>query len=167
MTIQMRCETCRLCSGAGMWLFMILVITPPTGTAVGDQTNWLQLRRLNMENQFKLRQQQMLRPKVPATKSFNTDSPLVSSKKHKIILPKMVPTERPSGYSNLERAQRLDQRRLQESQRRKQALANQRSRVNNSNNIESYKSKYQLQRFRQQQLYQLDRMRTQSLLNGR
>ena len=169
MTIQPRCPACRLCSGAGMWLFLILLITPPTDTAAGEQTNWLQLRRLNTENQFKLRQQQqMFKPKTAATRSFNADSPLVSSKKHKIILPKMLSTGRPSGYSELEAAQRMDQRRLQESNRRNKALANQRSRANSGINPKSYKSNAQLQRFRQQQQYQLDRMRTQSLLlNGR
>ena len=165
MTIQPRCPACRLCSGAGMWLFLILLITPPADTAAGEQTNWLQLRRLNMENQFKLRQQQqMFTPKVPTTRSFNPDSPLVSSKKHKIILPKILSTGRPSDYSKLEAAQRMDQRRLQESHRRKQALANQRSRANSSINTKNYKPNVHLQRFRQQQQYQLDRMRTQSLL---
>ena len=165
MTIQPRCPARKLGSGAGVWLFLILVIAPPSDSIAGESTNWLQLRRLNTENQFTLKQQQqMLRPKAATKGTDNSDFPLDSSKRQKIILPKIAPAERPLDYYSLEHSQRMEQRRLQESQRRQQIFAKQRSRLNGSMDSESYRPNFQLQRFRQQQRYQLNRMRTQSLL---
>lgn len=145
-------------------LFSLTAIQP--GLAADEQYNWLQLRKLNTENQYKLKKQQQRvdtgSPSSPAlSREPRQKNPVEPTQIHREST-----TERPDkNTSMLNRAQQLDQKQLQDRHAREQAVLRQRNRTRNDTVTGERKSRAHLQRSRQQQQNQLNRMRTRSRLN--
>ncbi len=148
-------------------LFTLIMAAQP-GLAAEEPYNWLQLRKLNTENQYKLKQQQRrLDTESPSSPALSREprqqNPIQPTQIHQ-----KSTMEHPGKDSfNLNQAQQLDQKQLQDKHAREQAILRQRNRTRNDTGTGTRKSRAHLQRSRQQQQNQLNRMRTQSRGNRR
>jgi hypothetical protein len=168
MIIRIRQKTRRRMCRVGFRipvLFSLMVSAQP-GLTAEEPYNWLQLRKLNTENQQKLKQQRL--------DTGNPSSPALSSepRQQNPVEPTQIHQEskiEPSGKDTfiLNQSQQLDQKQLQDQQHREQTILRQRNRTRNDPVTGKRKSNAHLQRSRQQQQNQLNRMRTQSRMNSR
>ncbi|MCP3866840.1 MAG: hypothetical protein GY703_01830 [Gammaproteobacteria bacterium] len=133
-----------------------------------DNQSWLQLRRLNSENQYKLDQQQRFNRAGSPTSAGNQNFQSgLSRKKNNPLLPDQTPAKPPASPSRLNSRQQFDQRMLQDNQRRRLSLSRQQQRTRAATESNSYRPRNQNHRFRLEQQQQLNRMGTQSRLNSR
>jgi len=149
-------------------LFLTLMMAGEPGLAAEEPYNWLQLRKLNTENQYKLKQQQ---------RRLNTEgpsSPVLSRepRQQNPIQPTQIHQKSTLQHTgkdafDLNQTQQLDQKQLQNRHSRERAILRQRNRTRDDTITGSRKSRAQLQRSRQQQQNQLNRMRIQSRGNRR
>ena len=168
MTASIRQKTHLIlsCSGFRLAVFFILIMAAQPGLAAEEPYNWLQLRKLNTENQYKLKQQQrQLDIGSPSSPALNPET-----RKQNPVQPTQIHQKskmEPPGVDtfNLNQAQQLDQKQLQNKHTREQAILRQRNRTRNDPVTGKRKSNAQLQRSRQQQQNQLNRMRTRSRFN--
>ena len=147
-------------------LFWMMIAAVQPSLAADEQYNWLQLRKLNTDNQYKLKQQQ----RRLETGSQTTPALSPEIRQQNPIKPTQIhreSTEERPGKStfNLNQSQRLDQKQLQNQHAREQAVLRQRNRARDDAVTGKRKSRALLQRSRQQQQNQLNRMRTQSRFN--
>jgi hypothetical protein len=170
MIIRIRRKTRRTLCRAGLRIPVLfsLIVSAQPGLTAEEPYNWLQLRKLNTENQYKLKQQQRRldtgSPSSPALSSEprqpNRVEPTQIHQESKIERPGKDPFF-------LNQSQQLDQKQLQDRQAREQAILRQRNRTRNDPVTGKRKSNAQLRRSRQQQQNQLNRMRTRSRMNSR
>ena len=150
-------------------VFFTLMMAGQPGLTAEEPYNWLQLRKLNTENQYKLKQQQrQLNTERPSSSPVlsrepQQQNPIQPTQIHQ----KSTPEHTGKGVFNLNQTQQLDQKQLQNKHSREQAILRQRNRTRNDTVTGNRKSRAQLQRSRQQQQNQLNRMRIQSRGNRR
>jgi hypothetical protein len=170
MTASTRQEMPRTWSWPGFQLTVLFILTAAAqpGLAADEQYNWLQLRKLDTENRYKLRQQQR-RPETgsPSSSALRPDP---DPPRQNPLEPTRIRREskmEPPGKDtfNLNQAQQLDQKQLQDRHAREQAILRQRNRTRDDTATGTRKSRAHLQRSRQQQQNQLNRMRNQSRFN--
>ena len=165
-SIRQKTQLIRSWSGFRLTVLFILMMAVQPGLAAEEPYNWLQLRKLNTENQYKLKQQQrQLDTGSPFSPSLNSEPHLLNP-----VEPTRIHQESKIERSGkdtfiLNQSQQLDQKQLQDRQAREQAILRQRNRTRNDSVTGKRKSNAQLQRSRQQQRNQLNRMRTRSRLN--
>jgi len=170
MTASIRQKTQLILSWSGLRLAVLFILTMAAqpGLAAEEPHNWLQLRKLNTENQYKLKQQQRrLDTGSPSSPSLSSESRQLNP-----VEPTRIHQESKIERSGkdtfiLNQSQQLHQKQLQDRQTREQAILRQRNRTRNDPVTGKRKSNAQLQRSRQQQQNQLNRMRTQSRMNSR
>lgn len=170
MNLSIRRKTARSFFRPGFRLpvFFALIMASQPGLAAEEPYNWLQLRKLNTENQYKLKQQQRrLDTESPASPDFSREPRQQNPIKPTQIHEKSTPEHSRKDLFNLNQAQQLDQKLLQNKQTREQAILRQRNRTRNDTAKSKRKSRAHLQRSRQQQQNQLNRMRIQSRGNRR
>jgi hypothetical protein len=154
--------------GYRLSIIFALTLAVQPGLAAEEPYNWLQLRKLNTENQYKLKQQQrQLDTESPSSPTLSREPPQQNPIKPTQIHQKSTPEHSGKDAFNLNQAQQLDQKQLQNRQTREQAILRQRNRTRNDTAKSTRKSRAHLQRSRQQQQNQLNRMRIQSRGNRR
>ena len=170
MNVSTRRKTRPTFCSPGYWLpvFFTLMMAGQPGLAAEEPYNWLQLRKLNTENQYKLKQQQrQLNTESPSSPVLSREPQQQNPIQPTQIHQKSTLEHTGKDAFNLNQTQQLDQKQLQNKHSREQAILRQRNRTRNDTATGTRKSRAQLQRSRQQQQNQLNRMRIQSRGNRR
>jgi len=155
-------------AGSRISVLFTLIAAAQPGLTAEEPYNWLQLRKLNTENQYKLKQQQRrLDTETPSSPALSSEPRQRNPVEPTQIHQKSMIERSGKDTFNLNQAQQLEQKQRQNKQVREQAILRQRNRIRNDPVTGKRKANAQLQRSRQQQQNQLNRMRTRSRINSR